>query len=176
MTIYNDSNIIYHVGLGYKNGSEGAGETHRGTQYPYTFKNNEFITYMKACRSYTTQWNWNSITICYLYIKTNLNNTLAYGNISNDCEDFEPNDVYAIVGFYGYAYGGIDKIGCIYKKYYYDCPKLEEGKFCNYDHTKALTEMPEGYFLNDTSQKPIDKCYSKCKKCIIMEMMKIIIV
>ena len=49
---------------------------------------------------------------------------------------------------------------------YYDCPKLNEGQFCNYDHTEILTEMPEGYFLNDTYEKTIDKCYYLCKYCI----------
>jgi len=49
---------------------------------------------------------------------------------------------------------------------YYDCPKLNEGQFCNYDHTEILTEMPEGYFLNDTYEKTIDKCYYLCKYCL----------
>ena len=49
---------------------------------------------------------------------------------------------------------------------YYDCPKLNEGQFCNSDHTEILTEMPEGYFLNDTNEKTIDKCYYLCKYCI----------
>ena len=49
---------------------------------------------------------------------------------------------------------------------YYDCPKLNEGQFCNYNHTEILTVMPEGYFLNDTYEKTIDKCYYLCKYCL----------
>ena len=49
---------------------------------------------------------------------------------------------------------------------YYDCPKLNEGHFCNYEHTEILTVMPEGYFLNDTYRKTIDKCYYLCKYCL----------
>ena len=60
----------------------------------------------------------------------------------------------------------LDELGPIYKKFYYDCPKLDNGTFCNYDHTEILTEIPESFFINDTSQKTIDKCYSSCKKCI----------
>ena len=49
---------------------------------------------------------------------------------------------------------------------YYDCPKLNEGQFCNFDHSEILTVIPEGYFLNDTSEKTIDKCYYLCKYCL----------
>ena len=49
---------------------------------------------------------------------------------------------------------------------YYDCPKLNEGQFCNYEHTEILTVMPEGYFLNATYEKTIDKCYYLCKYCL----------
>ena len=51
------------------------------------------------------------------------------------------------------------------EKCYYNCPELDEDKFCNYDHTQILSIMPEGYFLNDTYEKTIDKCYYICKKC-----------
>ena len=51
------------------------------------------------------------------------------------------------------------------EKCYYNCPKLDEDKFCNYDHTQILSIMPEGYFLNDTYEKTIDRCYHICKKC-----------
>ena len=36
----------------------------------------------------------------------------------------------------------------------------------NYNHTEILTVMPEGYFLNDTYEKTIDKCYYLCKYCL----------
>ena len=51
------------------------------------------------------------------------------------------------------------------KRCYYDCPKLNEN-FCNYDHTEILNIMPEGFFLNDTYGRTIDKCFSLCKHCI----------
>ena len=51
------------------------------------------------------------------------------------------------------------------KRCYYDCPKLND-KFCNYDRTEILSVMPDGYFLNDTYNRTIDKCFPLCKKCI----------
>ena len=52
------------------------------------------------------------------------------------------------------------------KKCYFNCPKINEDKFCNYEHTEILSIIPDGYFLNDTYEKTIDKCYYICKKCI----------
>ena len=52
------------------------------------------------------------------------------------------------------------------KKCYFNCPKLAEDQFCNYEHTEILNIMPEGFFLNDTDEKTIDKFYYICKNCI----------
>ena len=51
------------------------------------------------------------------------------------------------------------------KRCYYNCPLLEEGQFCNYDHTEIINTIPEGYFLNDTEGKTIDRCHHLCKTC-----------
>ena len=150
------------VGLTYyEHGFVSAGKN-GGTAQSYTFQDNEFLNYMKACKVKVGS----GYRVSFLYFKTNLNKELSYGKTTSNCQIFEPSDGYAIVGFHGRGADEIDSIGCIYQIYYYDCPKLDEGKFCNYNHTKVLEEMPEGYFLNDTEEKTIDKCYSTCKKCI----------
>ena len=35
----------------------------------------------------------------------------------------------------------------------------------NYNKTKCIDEIPDGYYLNDTNEKAIDKCNIKCKTC-----------
>ena len=154
------------LGLIYIEGQAITKVTIDALEYSYTFQDNEFINYMNVCIAYSNRWSFEVIS--YIHIKTNLNNNLYYGKILGTCQYFEPNDTYAIAGFHGSMGYALDILEPNYKKFYYDCPKLEEGKFCNYDHTKVLTEteMPEGFFLNDTSQKTIDKCYSSCIKCI----------
>jgi len=51
-------------------------------------------------------------------------------------------------------------------------PNLCEGNLVcdvlyNYDHTYCLNECPDGFYINDTLAKTIDKCNKKCKKCSI---------
>ena len=43
---------------------------------------------------------------------------------------------------------------------YLICPILY-----NYEHTECLDKLPDGYYINDTSAKTIDKCNIKCKTC-----------
>ena len=38
-------------------------------------------------------------------------------------------------------------------------------KYYNYDQTECLEEIPNGFYLNDTQKKTIDKCDIKCSKC-----------
>ena len=38
-------------------------------------------------------------------------------------------------------------------------------KYYNYDKTDCLEEVPEGYYLNDSEHKTIDKCPIKCNEC-----------
>ena len=37
--------------------------------------------------------------------------------------------------------------------------------YYNYNHTGCINEIPDGYFINDTIFKTIDKCHSDCKTC-----------
>ena len=37
--------------------------------------------------------------------------------------------------------------------------------FYNYDQTGCIDEIPEGFYLNDSDHKTIDKCDIKCKNC-----------
>ena len=40
-------------------------------------------------------------------------------------------------------------------------------KYYDYNHTACLESIPEGYYLNDSILKTIDKCNIKCKNCNI---------
>ena len=51
-----------------------------------------------------------------------------------------------------------------------DNPNLCEGYLIcpilyNYDKTECLEEPPDGFYVNDSLAKTIDKCETKCKKC-----------
>jgi len=37
--------------------------------------------------------------------------------------------------------------------------------YYNYNYTACIDDIPEGYYLNDTTHKTIDKCNIKCKNC-----------
>ena len=39
------------------------------------------------------------------------------------------------------------------------------GIYYNYEKTKCIDDIPDGYYLNDTNEKAIDKCNVKCKTC-----------
>ena len=132
-----------------------------GTEQSYEFQDNEFINYMKVYLVILGD----SKRLSYISFKTNKNKEISCGFVSDNCQVLVPDDTYAIAGFHGRRGFEIDSIGCIYHIFYYNCHKLDEGQFCNYDQTKILTLMPDGFFLNDTEKKTIDKCYSSCKKC-----------
>ena len=38
--------------------------------------------------------------------------------------------------------------------------------FYNYEQTECISDIPKGYFLNDTNHKTIDKCHEDCETCI----------
>ena len=42
--------------------------------------------------------------------------------------------------------------------------------YYNYNHTECLNEIPEGFYLNDSSLKTIDKCNNKCSNCSLESM------
>ena len=43
--------------------------------------------------------------------------------------------------------------------------------YYNYDKTECLNEIPEGFYLNDSNHKTIDKCDIKCKNCSLESTM-----
>ena len=45
----------------------------------------------------------------------------------------------------------------------FKCKKIK--KYYNYYQTFCIDEIPEGYFLNDTTYNTIDKCHQDCKSC-----------
>jgi hypothetical protein len=49
------------------------------------------------------------------------------------------------------------------------CYDLNCEKVYNFDETQCLSEVPEGYFLNDTNLKTIDKCHPNCRTCMMKE-------
>ena len=38
-------------------------------------------------------------------------------------------------------------------------------KYYNYARTSCINNIPQGYFINDTFNKTVDKCHPDCKKC-----------
>ena len=54
---------------------------------------------------------------------------------------------------YKYEYNSICYDSCLYELYY------------NYEHTGCLDFIPDGFYLNDTAEKTIDKCIDNCTKC-----------
>ena len=40
-----------------------------------------------------------------------------------------------------------------------------KGKYVNYEQTKCIDEVPGGFYLNDTEDNTIDKCYKDCLIC-----------
>jgi hypothetical protein len=153
------------IQLSYSNGIQSAGND-QGTPKQYTFKANEYLNYLKACKdTFSDGLFSHREQLVYIILKTNKSTQLTCGKPSSDCTELWPSDRYAIAGFYGKTGWEIDRIGCIYHIFYYTCDQLKEGQFCNYDQTKILTKMPDGFFLNDTVKKTVDKCYSSCKNC-----------
>ena len=45
------------------------------------------------------------------------------------------------------------------------CEDLICDKYYNYEQSECINEIGDGYFLNDTNLKTIDKCHSNCKTC-----------
>ena len=45
------------------------------------------------------------------------------------------------------------------------CEDFYCDKYYNYNHTDCLEIIPEGYYLNNSLLKTIDKCDEKCQKC-----------
>ena len=45
------------------------------------------------------------------------------------------------------------------------CEELICDKYYDYEQKNCLDNIPEGYYLNDTALKTIDKCHEKCKTC-----------
>ena len=74
---------------------------------------------------------------------------------------------------YRYEFNKICYINCpegthISSKNNYVCElELICENYYNYEHTECLNEIPEGYFLNDTDRRTIDKCDIKCKNCCL---------
>ena len=45
-------------------------------------------------------------------------------------------------------------------------------KYYNYEHTGCLDIIPQGFFLNNSIEKTIDKCHEKCLECNMGSVMK----
>ena len=53
----------------------------------------------------------------------------------------------------------------ISSNYEYLCEDLICNNYYNYEGTECINEIPDGYFLNNTKPKTIDKCHFDCKTC-----------
>ena len=52
----------------------------------------------------------------------------------------------------------------------YLCEDLKCNNYYNYEHTECIDIIPEGYYLNNSILKTIDKCHIKCKNCTLDSM------
>ena len=67
----------------------------------------------------------------------------------------------------------IDKKACIdncfnddtFKYYFNNICYKSCSKYYNYEQTGCIEDIPDGYYLNDSVAKTIDKCDKKCAKC-----------
>ena len=49
----------------------------------------------------------------------------------------------------------------------FSCEEIKcKNKYYNYNQTECIDNIPDGYYLNDTYLRTIDKCDIKCEKCI----------
>jgi len=87
---------------------------------------------------------------CVNYLQTN---KFDYNNI---CYNSCPNGTHLS---YNYNNNHLCEEDLICEKYY------------NYNQTDCLYDIPDGYFLNNSILKTIDKCNIKCKKCTLESMM-----
>ena len=95
----------------------------------------------------------------------NIDNKIIYGE--NKCIDNCTRDIY-----HKYEYNNICYETCPNgthnsDKNEYICEKdLICSKYYNYNHSKCLNYIPDGFYLNDSNLKTISKCDNKCKKCL----------
>jgi len=52
------------------------------------------------------------------------------------------------------------------------CEYFNCDKYYNYNHTDCLESIPEGYYLNNSILKTIDKCNDKCQNCSLESLEK----
>lgn len=85
-----------------------------GIEQIYTFKEGEYITSMTVSKAKKNLIS--TYRVSYISLRTNLNNVISGGKLSDDSMTFEAPEGYAIAGFIGYAEDEIDRIGCVYQK------------------------------------------------------------
>ena len=69
-----------------------------------------------------------------------------------------------------FEYNGICYESCPNGTYFslsnnYLCEDIICENYYNYEHTECIDSIPEGYYLNDSIRKTIEKCDTKCKTC-----------
>ena len=102
-------------------------------------------------------------------------------NIINNCSDFCFNNTHKIISEnnkcidecindnkYQYEYKNLCYSSCPFGTYpnNYTC---QESLICenyyDYNHSKCFDTIPEGYYLNDSLSKTVDRCHINCKTC-----------
>ena len=85
--------------------------------------------------------------------------------LTSDNKCVLPNDSY-----YKYEYNNIRYIECPPKTKIsltdnYTCIDLVCPLYFNFQQNDCIDSVPEGYYINSTQSKTIDKCHSNCKTC-----------
>ena len=131
--------------------------------YDYLFSEcNEYLIYcineekQDILKKLLNQFTYNCSYFCSKESKKLINGTnICIENCGNDAK---------------YEYKNICYKSCpdgsnILSDHSYLCNDLNCEHFYNYNQNECLQSIPEGYFLNSTQYKTIDKCHEDCKTC-----------
>ena len=132
---------------------------------------NSFIIQTSADINYMLDSTSENLLLCY-----NTSKASQLNGHSNSCDNncFK-NETKLIIdnkacieecdnNIYKYEYKSICFKSCSeISEYFYG--NLNYEIYYNYDKTKCIDKIPDGYYLNETNNKTIDKCDIKCKTC-----------
>ena len=94
----------------------------------------------------------------YHYFNTTENKFLKCSENCLTCDESPINSTY-------YGCSSCDEISILYPQSTNCLNCVARNKYINYYFNECLDEIPEGFYLMDSSNKLIDICYESCKSC-----------
>ena len=147
----------------------------RMEQMFYQCRSLRYLNLYNITREYSTSEMFSGVANNFIYcinsfsnipnIKSYLNELFAQNSCSNKCFLSYEYNIQLCCG--NYIYNSNCVSSCPKRTYLSNknCIDLKCQNYYSYNQDKCIDEIPEGYFLNDTSLKTIDKCHSDCKTC-----------